>query len=70
LQRLLDSVERGYGLNWSQLLIAPCQQTTGSADLSDKPPDGAVQEDLVMALESIQNYVQGEGGKVKPSVES
>ncbi len=37
------------------------------ADPGDKPPDSAIQEGLVASLQSIQNIVEGQGGKVEPS---
>lgn len=43
--------------------------TPPGADPSDKPADSQIQEGLVTALQSIQNHVTGQGGKVKPSVE-
>ena len=39
------------------------------ADPRDTPPPAEVDDALMKSLESIRNYVQGEGGKVKPEAE-
>ena len=40
------------------------------SDPDDAPPPAEVDDALMKALESIRNYVQGEGGKVKPQAET
>ena len=39
------------------------------SDPDQAPPPAEVQDALVKALQSIQNYVEGDGGKVKPQAE-
>jgi uncharacterized protein YndB with AHSA1/START domain len=41
--------------------------TPPGADESERPPDAAIQEGLEASLKSIQNIVEGQGGKVEPS---
>ncbi len=77
-KRLEWGADEGYYSGWLQIenVSDTASQVTvhislrgnpPGSDPNQKPPDGKIQEGLHTALASIQNQVEGQGGKVEPS---
>lgn len=65
----LEANDRGQGQTEVKVHIS-LRGTPPGADPKDAPPPDKIQEGLVAALESIQRQLEGQGGKVEPSVTS
>ncbi len=63
----LEANDRGEGQTEVRVHIS-LRGTPPGADPNEAPPPEKVQEGLVAALASIQRQLEGEGGKVEPSV--
>ncbi len=80
-QRLEWGADEGYYSGWLEAtdqgggqakvtVHISLRGTPPGADPNEAPPPDKVQEGLVAALQSIQRQLEGEGGKIEPSVTS
>lgn len=79
--RLEWGADEGYYNGWMQIVEESDETSTITVHISlrgkppgapsdEGPPDAQIQEGLQKSLQSIQNFVEGTGGKEKPSAET